>query len=146
VIAVDTNLLIYAHRGESPWHDRASARIRNLAEGRRPWAIPWTCAHEFYGVVTNPRVFRPASTPAEAIAQLEEWRSSPSVAFLGETDDHWRELRTLLAAGRVAGATVHDARIAALCISHGVSELWTADRDFGRFPALTTRNPLAADD
>ena len=37
---------------------------------------------------------------------------------------------------------VHDARIAALCLSHGVRELWSADRDFSRFPALRTRNPL----
>ena len=37
---------------------------------------------------------------------------------------------------------VHDARVAALCIAHGVTELWTADRDFGRFPDLVTRNPL----
>jgi predicted nucleic acid-binding protein len=41
-----------------------------------------------------------------------------------------------------AGAQVHDARIAALCLHHGVTELWTADRDFGRFPELRTRNPL----
>jgi predicted nucleic acid-binding protein len=39
---------------------------------------------------------------------------------------------------------VHDARIAALCLQHGVRELWSADRDFNRFPALRTRNPLVA--
>ena len=146
MIAVDTNLLIYAHRRESPWHDRALARVRELAEGTQPWAIPWTCAHEFYGVVTNSRVFRPPSTPAEAIAQIEEWRASPSLVLLGETDAHWRELRMLMEAGRISGPMVHDARIAAICIAHGVRELWTADRDFGRFPALTARNPLASDD
>jgi predicted nucleic acid-binding protein len=37
---------------------------------------------------------------------------------------------------------VHDARIAALCLSHGVYELWSGDRDFSRFPALRVRNPL----
>ena len=35
-----------------------------------------------------------------------------------------------------------DARIAALCLSHGVSELWSADRDFSRFPDIAVRNPL----
>ena len=48
----------------------------------------------------------------------------------------------MLARGQVSGPLVHDARIAALCVSHGVHELWTADRDFGRFPALQVRNPL----
>jgi predicted nucleic acid-binding protein len=47
-----------------------------------------------------------------------------------------------LAGGRVAGPQVHDARVAALCLLHGVQELWTADRDFGRFPGLKVRNPL----
>ena len=146
MIAVDSNLLVYAHRGENPWHDRASAVIRELAEGPSPWAIAWTSIHEFYGVVTNPGVFRPPSTPAEAIAQIEFWLASPSLVLLGETDSHWRELRKLIEVGRIVGAKVHDARIAAICIAHGVRELWTADRDFGRFPALVTRNPLASAD
>jgi toxin-antitoxin system PIN domain toxin len=146
VIAVDSNLLIYAHRRENPWHDRASALLRELAEGAGAWAIAWTSLHEFYAVATNPSVFRPASTPAEAIAQIELWRESPSLVVLGEADSHWRELRKLLEAGRIAGARVHDARVAAICLSHGVRELWSADRDFGRFPALRVRNPLASDD
>jgi hypothetical protein len=29
-----------------------------------------------------------------------------------------------------------------LCKVHGVTELWTADRDFSRFPGLRKRNPL----
>ena len=48
----------------------------------------------------------------------------------------------LLVAGRVAGPRVHDARIAAICRYHGVDELWSADRDFGRFPDLNVVNPL----
>jgi len=45
---------------------------------------------------------------------------------------------------KVAGPRIHDARIAAVCLAHGVTELWTADRDFSRFPALRTRNPCVA--
>ena len=62
--------------------------------------------------------------------------------LLSETEGYWPELRAVLAAGRVAGAQVHDARVAALCRRHGIRELWTADRDFSRFPDLTVRNPL----
>jgi predicted nucleic acid-binding protein len=53
-------------------------------------------------------------------------------------------LRHQIVSGRIAGPRVHDARIAALCLAHGVRELWTADRDFSRFPSLATSNPLAA--
>ena len=55
----------------------------------------------------------------------------------------FNELRALLKSGRIVGPMVHDARVAALCLQHGVRELWSADRDFGRFPALTVTNPLA---
>jgi hypothetical protein len=42
----------------------------------------------------------------------------------------------------ITGPAVHDARVAALCLAHGVRELWTADRDFSRFPRLRAVNPL----
>ena len=48
VIALDTNLLVYAHRRDSVWHAKSHATIRELAEGRAPWAIPWPCLHEFW--------------------------------------------------------------------------------------------------
>jgi predicted nucleic acid-binding protein len=49
MIALDTNLLVYAHREDSVWHDAAYTRVTELAEGRAPWAIPWPCIHEFLG-------------------------------------------------------------------------------------------------
>ena len=79
---------------------------------------------------------------AAAVAQVEAWLESPSLVLLPESEGYWPELRTALQSGRVAGAQVHDARIAALCQLHGVRELWSADRDFSRFFGLTVRNPL----
>jgi predicted nucleic acid-binding protein len=70
--------------------------------------------------------------------------ASPSLVLLSEPDGFWKEFERLLEGARVSGGQVHDARIAALCIVHRVRELWTADRDFGRFSGLKTRNPLVA--
>ena len=142
MIAVDTNLLVYAHRRESTFHAQAQACIAELASSGRSWAIPWPCLHEFYGVVTNVRAFQPASTIAQAGAQLSDWIGAPSLVMLHEGPGHWEVLRSLLVEGRVVGGQVHDARIAAICVEHGVREFWTADRDFNRFPSLTVRNPL----
>jgi uncharacterized protein len=142
VIAVDTNLLLYAHRRDSPFHEAAVEQIRVLAESRLAWGIPWPCIHEFYSVATNPRAYRPPSTIDEAMLQIEAWLAAPRLVLLHETPDHWDVLRGLLTSGRVMGGMVHDARIAALCLQHGVRELWSADRDFNRFPGLTVRNPL----
>lgn len=142
MIAVDTNILVYAHRRDSEFHPVARARIRELAEGRAPWALPWPCVHEFFSVATHPRIYAPPSTTDQAIAQIEAWLGSPSVVVLGEEAGYWRSLRPLLIDGKVAGPLVHDARVAALCTAQGVRELWTVDRDFSRFPGLVTRNPL----
>lgn len=142
MIAVDTNILVYAHRRDSPWHAEAAKAVATLAESPARWALPWPCLHEFFGIVTHTRIYDPPSTIDAALEQIEAWLASPSVEPITELDGYWQQLRALLRSGRVQGPRVHDARIAALCVVHGVRELWTADRDFSRFPALTTRNPL----
>ena len=142
MIAVDTNILVAAHRRDADRHKRAAAAIRGLAEDPTPWAVPWSCMHEFLGIVTHPRIFRTPSTVAAAVSQVESWLASPSLSLLGERFDHWFHLRLAIEEGDARGARVHDARVAATCIAHGVTALWTADRDFGRFPQLRTHNPL----
>jgi toxin-antitoxin system PIN domain toxin len=140
VIAVDSNILIYAHREESLFHQRAFECLSAVAESNEAWAIPWPCVHEFLSIVT--RVYKPATPLKAALEEVEAWLESPTLVLLAETDRHWPELRALAAAGNVAGPLFHDARIAALCRQHGVRELWSADRDFGRFPDLAVVNPL----
>jgi toxin-antitoxin system PIN domain toxin len=142
MIAVDTNILVYAHREDSPWHDSAGRRIAELAEGRAPWAIPWPCIHEFLAIVTHPRIYNPPTTLALALDQVEAWLEAPSLSVLSETEGYWTELRAMVEAGKAVGGQVHDARISALCRLHGVRELWTADRDFSRFAGVRVTNPL----
>jgi toxin-antitoxin system PIN domain toxin len=142
MIAVDTNILVYAHREDAQWHDVAHRRLTELAEGRSPWAIPWSCLHEFLAIVTHPRIYLPPTPSEAAIDQVDAWLESPSLTLLAESEGYWPDLRTTLREGRIAGSLVHDARVAALCRLHGVRELWTVDRDFGRFPGLSARNPL----
>ena len=142
MISVDTNILVYAHRSESPFYDAASRHITALAESSSPWAIPWPCVHEFYNIATNPRALKPPSTALQAVAQISQWLASPSLVLLHEGVAHWATLQTLIRSARLVGGQVHDARIAAICIEQGVRELWSADRDFNRFPELRVRNPL----
>lgn len=143
MIAVDTNVLVYAHRREPRWHDQAKQLLTTLAEGNRAWAIPWPCLYEFFSVVTNPRIWKQSATrPEQAAAQMSAWLQSPSAALLSETRDFLETLTPLISMPRVRGPIVHDARIAALCLCHGVSELWTKDRDFQLFSALTTKDPF----
>ncbi len=145
MIAVDTNILVYAHREDSPFHEAAFLCVAELADGLASWAIPWPCLHEFLAVATHPRIYTPPTPLARALDQVEAWLASPTLVLLAETSEHWPRLRALLEAGRVAGPQVHDARVAALCQQHGVRELWSADRDFSRFAGLAVKNPLIGD-
>jgi toxin-antitoxin system PIN domain toxin len=142
MIAVDTQILVFAHREDSPFHDAARNVVTELAEGTAPWALPWPVVHELLAIVTHPRLYRPPSTQEQAFAFIESVLASPSLRLLGEGPAHLATLKRLCQSGRIAGAVVHDARIAALCLDHKVKELWSADRDFSRFKGLKVRNPL----
>jgi hypothetical protein len=145
VLAIDTNILVYSHRREASEHAKALELVRGLAEGRRPWAIPWPCLYEFWSVVTNPRIWKDAAShPDQAWAQVEAWLASPSLRLLAEPAEFAAILGTFLKRSRVRGPIVHDARVAAICVAHGVEALLTRDRDFSLFGELETRNPFSS--
>ena len=143
MIAVDTNILVYAHRQKSDFHEAASEALQTLAEGDALWAIPWPCCYEFLSVVTNRRIWRDAaSEPGQAWQQLTGWAESPSNRLIGETPGFLEILSRFAQRPRVVGGVVHDARIAAICVAHGVETLLTRDRDFSLFPELPVRDPI----
>jgi len=142
VIAVDTNLLVYAHRPEMPFHERAREVLSGAVGGAEPVCVPWPCAHEFLAVVTNPRIFKDPTPMDLALDATSRLHASLSGGFLAEGDGYIEALERVVRPANLQGAIVHDARVAALCLFHGVRVLWSADRDFSRFPALTVTNPL----
>lgn len=142
MIALDTNLLVYAHREDSEFHAAAKEQVDSLRHQPAPWAVPWPCVHEFIAIVTHSGIYKPASTLTEALGFLDALFASPQLHLLSESSGYFEKLRELATAARLKGPRIHDARIAALCLHHGVSELRSADRDFSAFPQLKVRNPL----
>lgn len=140
--AVDTSLLVHAHREDSVWHESAKSALLDLAHSGNPWAIPWPCVHEFITHVTKPGIYEPPTPIAIALAAIDAWTKSPGLRFLQEGPGYLEKLTRLCTVGRVEGGLVHEASIAALCLNHGVKVLWSLDRDFSRFPELKMRNPL----
>jgi toxin-antitoxin system PIN domain toxin len=142
MIALDANILVYAHRRDLPQHLLALGAIQRLVAEGRTWAVPWPCVHEFFAVVTNPRIFKTPTSTDTAFSVVRELDTRPQARLLGESQRHLDILHQLCRSAPIIGSKFHDARIAAICIGHGVSELWTADRDFGYFPQLKTANPM----
>lgn len=142
MIAVDTNILVYAHREDSEWHEEAKECLLTLANDNQPWAIPWPCYHEFISVVTHPKIYLPPTPVKQAVAFLESLRMSKSLHSIAEGPGYFEKMKTLATKAKLKGPKIHDCRIAAICQNHGVNVLYTADRDFNLFPTLKCINPL----
>ncbi|MSR25693.1 MAG: PIN domain-containing protein [Planctomycetaceae bacterium] len=136
MIAVDTNVLLYADREETPQHRAALRALRRLAEGHEAWAIPIQCVGEFLRVVSHDRVFQPPTPIGEALASIESLLASPSARVLVPGGRYLRILREVIERAEVRGNLVFDAQIAAVCLEHGATTLLTEDRDFTRFQGL----------
>jgi len=136
VIAIDTNILVYAHRASAPEHGRALAWLRHFAEGRLPWGLPVFCIGEFVRVATHARVLDPPSTLKETIAALDGVLASPTVRVLSPGRQFPEIYFDALRAGDARGNLAFDAQIAAVCLEHGADRILTLDRDFARFPRL----------
>ncbi|MFQ5889630.1 MAG: TA system VapC family ribonuclease toxin [Gemmatimonadota bacterium] len=136
MIAVDTNVLVFAHRAGLPGHERALAWLRHLAEGNVPWGIPVFCLGEFVRVTTHPRVLDPPSTLDEALAALDGLLKCPTVRVLNPGPSYPALFGEALRRGDARGNLAFDAQINAVCREQGASRLLTLDRDFARFPGV----------
>ena len=141
MIAIDTNILVYAHRGETELHAAATAELVALAEGIVPWGLPIFCIVEFMRVVTHRRVFNPPSTISQAIGFVDDVVASPVCRVVRPGRDFLRFLADAARGADARGNLMFDAQIAALCREHGIASVLTNDRDFERFEHLRVRYP-----
>lgn len=137
MIALDTNVLIFAHREEMPLHHAALSRLKGIAEGNIPWAMPVFCLAEFVRVVTHPRVFSPPTPLEVALEFLDHLLSSPSARLLTPSAAFGERFAAACRGGGVRGNLAFDAQVVAVCEEHGVGQILTCDRDFSRFPGIT---------
>ena len=137
MIAVDTNVLVYAHREEFPLHATARDKLVALAEDVGPWGIPVFCLGEFLRITTHRKVLSPPSSIDQAIAFVDALEASPSFRWLLPDETYAFDLRQLARAAHASGSLVFDAQIAAVCRRHGAA-LLTQDRDFARFAIQTS--------
>lgn len=140
MIAIDTNILVYADRSDMPQHAKAMAALRGLAEGDEAWALPVFCTAEFVRVVSHSRIFDPPTPPEEALAAVDALLASPSCHLLLPGPRYWALFRQAVHDSAASGNLVFDAQIVAVCLEHGARTILTEDRDFSRFPGVTVQS------
>ena len=128
----DVNVLVNAHRVEDPQHERYARWVTELATGLEPFALSESVLHGFVSVVTNPRVFNPPSTMADAFEFLDSLLSHPRCHLMRPGPRHWSIFRSLCETKKIHGNLVSNAGHSALAIESGC-EWVTADTDYARF-------------
>jgi uncharacterized protein len=141
VIVVDANLLIYSYDTDSSNHKRSRAWVEKIFSDVEQVGLPWQTVSAFLRVITNRRLPGSRLTVEQAAQIVEEWLGQPNVRMLAPGDEHWSVLKRTMVEGRAAGPLVSDAELVALTVEYG-GVLYTADRDFARFPGLRWKNPL----
>lgn len=142
-VTVDANVLLYASDEGSPRHAGAARLLTTLARGPDLVYVFWPVAMAYLRISTHPSVFGRPLDPATARTNLDGLLGRPHVRCPGECDGFWDLYQSTVDLDVVRGNLVTDAYIATLMRQHGVATIWTADRDFRRFPGITARDPYA---
>lgn len=142
MIVVDANLLIYAYNTASPHCQKSRQWLEDVFSGIEPVGLPWQSIAAFLRITTNPQLHGRQYSLKEAAGIVEDWMAQTNVRILTPADDHWVQFRRMIVEGQASGPMISDAELAALTVEYG-GVLYTADRDFARFPGLRWKNPLA---
>lgn len=143
MIIPDVNILIRAHRPDTPRHGEFRHWLEAALNGAAPVGIPNLVLSGFIRVSTHPRVFEDPTSLGDALAFCEAVRRAPSAVPLNPGPRHWRIFQALCAEAEARGNLVPDAYLAAIAIENS-AEWISSDRDFARFPGLRWRHPLDA--
>ncbi|BBZ11643.1 type II toxin-antitoxin system VapC family toxin [Mycobacterium branderi] len=139
----DVNVLVYATHRASPFHDRAKALVEQFLAGPGLVYLLWPVALSYLRIVTHPTLLDAPLTPTAAAANIEQFVSQPHVRLVGEIDGFWPAYRRVADVINPRGNLVPDAHLVALMRQHGISTIWTHDRDFRKFEGITVRDPFA---
>jgi uncharacterized protein len=142
LILPDVNVLVYAHRRDTPDHDAYRGWLETAINGDSAYGMSDLVLSGFLRVVTHPRVFKQPSALADAVTFANQLRDQPNCVPIVPGSTHWRTFSRLCSEANVKGNLVPDAYYAALAIEHGC-EWITTDRDFSRFKGLKWRHPLS---
>ena len=137
----DVNVLVYAHRADSPDHEEHRAALLAEIDSDHQYGVSDLVLSSFVRIVTHPRIFKTPTPTSAALDFADELRGRPNAVTIAPGPRHWSIFARLCRTHKVRGNLVPDAYFAALAIESG-SEWITTDGDYARFPGLRWRHPL----
>jgi toxin-antitoxin system PIN domain toxin len=116
--------------------------LGRLAAGPDLLYLLWPTIMGFLRISTHPAIFNDPHTPEQAAGAITGLLQRPNVRAPAEQDGFW-DIYRATADDQTRGNHVPDAHIAALMRQHGVSIIYTRDRDLRRYEMIDVRNPFA---
>ena len=141
MVLPDVNVLVYAHREEAARHAEYRGWLESMLDGPNAFGLSDLVLSGFIRVATHPRILRPPSPLAHALAFVEALRRPAHRVSISPGPRHWEIFESLVRTVSPRGNLVADGYLAALAIEAGC-EWITTDRDCARFPGLRWRHPL----
>ena len=140
---LDTNVLLYASNDGAPEQDRAVTLLRHLAGGPELVVLLWPVVMGYLRIATHPAIFARPLSHADAVANVEGLLARPNVRVVGEGDRFWDVYREVAADVPMRGNGIPDAHLVALMIEHGITSIWSRDRDFLKYTDVTVHDPFS---
>ncbi len=142
-ITVDTNVLLYASNADATEHERSRALVEHLAAGPALVLLLWPTLMGYLRIATHPSIFAAPLSPADAMANLDALVGLPHVRAVGELDGFWPAYQGVAGVVAPRGNLVPDAQLVTLMQQHGVSRIWSRDRDLRKFDGITVTDPFS---
>lgn len=142
MIAIDTNLLVYAHRSGTPEHPAACRVLERACADNRGWGISWPCLTEFWSIVTHPACAGRPSTPQEAMGFIRILRQEGNARVWLPSEEFPERFQQLAVNLKISGPRIFDLQIGLVALENGAEVIWTHDRNFLPIPGIRIEDPL----
>jgi len=139
---LDVNLLVYAADQTADRHERARAFLDHVATSRSITYLFWPVLLGYVRIVTHAGILSSPLSPADAITDVDDLIRRPQIVVAAEGERFWRSFKEVASATPPRGPLVPDAHLVALMLEHGVTTMWTGDRDFRKFDGIAVKNPF----
>ncbi len=140
---VDTNVLVYATHTASPFHGRARALVEHLVGGPALAYLLWPAVIGYLRIVTHPSILATPLSSEEAMGNVEALLRPPHVRVAGEGSNFWPTFERVAGDVKPRGNLVTDAHLVTLMHEHGISTIWSHDRDFRMFRGISVKDPFS---
>lgn len=139
---LDTNVLLYASNVDAPEHARATALLQHLAAGPELVVLLWPAMMSYVRIATHSAIFSRPLAHADAVANVEALVAHPHVRVVGESERFWESYRSVSTEVPTRGNGVPDAHLVGLMVDHGISTIWSRDRDFRKYRNIVVHDPF----